>query len=64
MPLKDQITGGHYTFISGAWQNVSQTGMEMNDCDNVLVFRISPAQSTFKCQDLKSQFGHKSVPQS
>ncbi|XP_073485441.1 serine/threonine-protein kinase Chk2 [Aquarana catesbeiana] len=29
MPLKDQITGGHYTFISDAWKNVSQTALDL-----------------------------------
>ncbi|XP_018413276.1 PREDICTED: serine/threonine-protein kinase Chk2 [Nanorana parkeri] len=29
MPLKDQITGGHYTFISGAWKDVSQTALDL-----------------------------------
>ncbi|XP_072271565.1 serine/threonine-protein kinase Chk2 isoform X2 [Pyxicephalus adspersus] len=29
MPLKDQITGGHYTFISDAWKNVSHTALDL-----------------------------------
>ncbi|XP_063769240.1 serine/threonine-protein kinase Chk2 isoform X2 [Pseudophryne corroboree] len=29
MPLKDQITGGHYTFIPAAWKDVSQPALDL-----------------------------------
>ncbi|XP_075070749.1 serine/threonine-protein kinase Chk2 isoform X2 [Mixophyes fleayi] len=29
MPLKDQITGGHYTFIAAAWKDVSQPALDL-----------------------------------
>lgn len=35
MPLKDQITGGHYTFIPAAWRDVSRTGMTLDEYANI-----------------------------